>query len=103
MNLLGVEFRESLNIRVPVVVMRLRNKVAVQLTDLVPQLRLFLRVIVFIIRAHSAPVEDILHRLRLRLTLGTKSRQSRQKLHFVLSQLQTGILSSNKVDVLINS
>lgn len=66
-------FTGILNVRVPIVVARLRDEVAVHLTDLVRQLRLFLRVVVFIVGAHRAPVEYVLHRLRLGLSLGAKS------------------------------
>ena len=71
------------------------------LTDFVRQLRLFLRVVVLIIWTHRAPVEDVLHGLRLGLGLSAKSCQSREELNSVLSQLEPGVLGRNKVDDLM--
>jgi len=83
-------------LRIAVVVTRLRNKISMDLLDLIAELRLLLSVVIFIVRATASPGEDVLHivlLLLLSLLLHSISLEASQELDLaVILATELGVL-----------
>lgn len=89
-------------IRVSIVVLRLSDERPVSFPDFVGQLRLFLRVVVFVERSHGSPGKDVLHCLLLIFGLCSKRGKRLQEFDLVVIHVaEPGILCGNDVNAAV--
>lgn len=86
----------SRDVRIPIVVSRLRDKASVHFLNFVTQLRLFLCVVILVIGSHKTPWEqDVFHWVLFLNGSNPKGCQSLEKLDFIIRHItQPSILIS---------